>query len=81
VPRRGDVENWAFLARDADLLEQLSSSQRVKAEGVLTSFEIESMEPERFHTQAVVDLVRGLISADEFTATVAAARAGTHGSA
>jgi len=33
------VENWAFLARDADLLEQLSSSQRVKAEGVLTSFE------------------------------------------
>lgn len=41
------MENWAFLARDADLLEQLSSSQRVKAEGVLTSFEIERMEPKR----------------------------------
>ncbi len=68
------MENWAFLARDADLLEQLSSSPRVKAERVLTSVEIETMEPERFHTQAVVDLVRGLISADEFTAIVTAAR-------
>ncbi|NYI40353.1 hypothetical protein [Demequina lutea] len=58
------MENWAFLARDADLLEQLSSSQRVQAVGVLTSFEIESMEPARIHTQAVVDLVRRLISAD-----------------
>lgn len=75
------MENWAFLARDADILEQLSSSPRVKAERVLTSFEIESMEPERFHTQAVVDLVRGLISADQFAATMAAARTENHGSA
>lgn len=75
------MENWAFLARDADLLAQLSSSQRVKAEGVLTSFEIESMEPERFHTQAVVDLVRGLIGVDEFTAIVTAARTESRGPA
>ncbi len=75
------MENWAFLARDADLLEQLSSSQRVKAERLLTSFAIEGMEPERIHTQAVVDLVRGLIGVDEFTAIVTAARTESRGPA
>ena len=75
------MENRAFPARDADLVEQLSSSRRVKAEGVLTSFEIESMEPERFHTRAVVVLARGLIGVDEFTAIVTAARTESRGPA
>ena len=63
-----------FLARDAEILEALTPQQRGKVERILTSFAIEDMLPERFHTEAVVDFVLGRIDSDEFATRVAAGR-------
>ncbi len=63
-----------YLERDDALLGQLTTSQRTKAERLLTSFALEDMVPERFHTEAVVDLMRGHIDSEGFVARVAAGR-------
>lgn len=62
------MADYEFLARDADVLARLDDSTRAKVEHVLTSWAIEGFEPERFQTEAVVDLYAGEIDNAQFEA-------------
>lgn len=59
---------YAFLVRDADLIDSLDDNTRRALLNVLHNHALEGFEPERHHVEALIRYIREEITSDEFAA-------------